>query len=83
MPNKGDFARGHEVGKKDRSKYIYSICPDCQDARWIMHRPGHTKLSGDNICKPCKIQEQKLTVMQKFNKHQSGQRDDLNSTVTW
>ena len=47
QPNIGDIARGIDIGKKSKDKYIWASCKQCNECRW-------TKLSNQNrLCGCC------------------------------
>ena len=63
MPEIGDVARGHEIGKKENMIYIYVDCMDCREGRWI---PRHRARLGVERCFPCNLKYQKATTLKKL-----------------
>lgn len=63
MPEVGDIARGHEIGKKEKLIYAYVDCMDCREGRWI---PRHSAKRGVPRCMPCNLAYQKATTIRKL-----------------
>ena len=55
MQNIGDITRGRDLGKSGKyisnRKFIYCICPECSETRWLILRPKTA--DGKSRCQRC------------------------------
>jgi len=56
MPKLGEEQSGQDIGKSDKTKYMWVICPVCKKERWTRKGP---KLKNNKIrlCKDCNIRQ--------------------------
>ena len=68
----GDIARGWEIGKHPRHKYIWVTCPQCTTERWSLW--GHAKLRVSVLCQSCNMSRNRKAMRGERNGRWTGGR---------
>lgn len=55
MPKLGEEQSGQDIGKPDRVKYIWVVCPKCKKERWVRKQGSIFKKSTTRLCVDCNI----------------------------
>jgi len=50
MPKLGEIKRGSEIGKPHDKMYIWQVCQDCRQERWVLCEKGQPK---NKRCRSC------------------------------
>jgi len=56
MPEVGEIKRGIDIGRNTKHFFVWCICPECEEGRWLWKDKRHLDTV---ICKSCRIRTQR------------------------
>ena len=59
MPKLGEEQSGQNIGKPDRCKYVWVVCPKCKEERWARKQGSTFNKSTTRLCADCNITQGK------------------------
>ena len=61
MPKIGDIVKGDQIGRREKGRYRYMVCPTCGIERWVTYTGAQfTQQTPVLRCNPCRLKAHKV-----------------------